>query len=873
MWKYLLHSVLLLFLLTKTEAQDLNITFENLKLTSWTSSSLEEWHVDTLYPISGIGSLHHNYDNDEAGTAFIQYPHDQLLLDSLDSEWSFQVKYEYNPSSSNNWAVQLKNNSFEDFGPDKEGNAYVIGVNYIGSNDYLTLWKQQGNSIETIVKTSFNWEEEIEKGQVVGINIHRSRLGVWKIYIDTSNSNEWIFTGEGIDTSFYKCSGFGIYYKYTSSNDRMLWLDNIHISGCFVKDILSPEIDTFHFKSPKQLLLVFNEPVDTVQPFYCRLNRKDGLMNYNWQSHTELLLEFKEELGLNNLLEIYSIQDYDGNIAQILELVVEYYLPVQHDIVFSEIFADPFPSAGLHEVEFIELYNRSQHTINLEDWKIVIDENETKLSSYSIESNKYLVLIDNDNVSLFDNSIALLGVKNFPSLSNSGASLILKSNQGKNIHCIKYDERFYQSKAKKEGGWSLEIVDINNPCLIESNWKESESFIGGTPGRESSLSGFVLDEISPWTECISVTSNDKLKIVFSEPMDSFSLATKQNYTFPEIGEGYSMKVSDYYNTQIEFSFNEELTEASVYSFIVGEDIKDCSGNKIGESQLRFGMPQRADSGDIIINEVLFEGTEEIPEFIELYNPSDKIVDLRNYRLAFFDGLSSIPSDEFIVSTEFLQLMPDAYIALTENKRQLRHYFSLGPEHRTYELSNWKNLSNSGFGLALVSPDNIILDQANFNSSIHSPLVTNTAGVSLERINPEQKGSIESNWHSASSVSGYASPSEMNSQNLSSANSDNLFAISPKAISPDNDGFEDFVEIRYNLPKPGYFLSVQIFNTNGELISTIAKNELAGTDDVLLWDATSNSGSRVPMGYYIIYFEALHPEGGKLQKKQTVVVLP
>src|SRR5438132_851291 len=64
-----------------------------------------------------------------------------------------------------------------------------------------------------------------------------------------------------------------------------------------------------------------------------------------------------------------------------------------------------------------------------------------------------------------------LSVASFPSLDNDGDQISLTSLQGRIIHTVTYDISWYRNELKKDGGWTLEMVDTKNPCSGFSNWK------------------------------------------------------------------------------------------------------------------------------------------------------------------------------------------------------------------------------------------------------------------------------------------------------------------------------------------------------------------------------------------------------------------
>jgi len=139
---------------------------------------------------------------------------------------------------------------------------------------------------------------------------------------------------------------------------------------------------------------------------------------------------------------------------------------------------------------------------------------------------------------------------------------------------------------------------------------------------------------------------------------------------------------------------------------------------------------------------------------------------------------------------------------------------------------------------------------------------------LERLNPEMPSNNPSNWHSAASDVGYATPTYKNSQYSDINNSGSEITIDPSEFSPDGDGYHDNLIISYKFDKAGYFGSITIYDLSGREIKKLVNNDLLGTEGFYTWDGLDNNGSRAPIGVYIIYIEVANKDGTTKRFKKS-----
>jgi flagellar hook assembly protein FlgD len=153
------------------------------------------------------------------------------------------------------------------------------------------------------------------------------------------------------------------------------------------------------------------------------------------------------------------------------------------------------------------------------------------------------------------------------------------------------------------------------------------------------------------------------------------------------------------------------------------------------------------------------------------------------------------------------------------------------------------------------------------------LISNREGISLERISYQSATQNANNWFSASNLSGNATPGRTNSQiQKLKSKTGRFFSTNQTTISPDNDGFEDFISINYQLPYSDYVATIQIYDQEGRYIKQLLNNELIGMEGFINWDGSDFNNQKSPIGKYVIFITAFSLEGKSVLKEKIPVIL-
>jgi hypothetical protein len=541
------------------------------------------------------------------------------------------------------------------------------------------------------------------------------------------------------------------------------------------------------------------------------------------------------------------------------------------DVVITEIMADPSPAVGLPNAEFIEVKNVSSTPFNLNGWKISdATSNATITANFILKPDSIAILCANGNVTAFSIFGRTIGVTGFPSLDNDGDIISLRSPQGKTSHGVNYTIDWYQNEIKKDGGWSLEMIDTKNPCSGMSNWKASTDAGGGTPGKKNSVDGVNTDAVPP--QLIRTYSLDNITIIalFDEPLDSTSASSVSNYSLTNnIAIASSTPQAPLFNSVV-LKLSNPLQKQTGYT-LTASNVKDCKGNAIGVyNKAKAGLAEEAILDDVVINEILFNPKPDAFDYVEIYNRSNKIVDASKLYIANRNTSGVLASIKKLSETPFY-IFPDGYIVITEDASSLKHEYMVQKAENVLVLSSLPSFPDDKGIVVITNSQGNVVDEVSYSEKWHFALINNNEGVALERIDPNDSSQKQSNWHSASSTAGYGTPTYKNSQYKQTNSANAVIEVSPKVFSPDNDGHDDITTISYEVTEPGYVANITIFDANGRLVRYFIKNALLGLKGSWNWDGLNENGQKLPVGTYIIYAEIFNLQGKKKQFKNTVVL--
>ena len=401
--------------------------------------------------------------------------------------------------------------------------------------------------------------------------------------------------------------------------------------------------------------------------------------------------------------------------------------------------------------EFVEIYNPSKDTVSLNNWKFSDPSTKATIKNVKIPPQEYLILCAVADTAQYKFFGRTIGLSPWPSLNNSGDQITLKSDKGRPVDSVAYSDYWYHDNTKKAGGWSLEKRIFISDCSGFYNWAASINEKGGTPGVDNSISGKEKLRV----DSIQVTSDSTLSVYLNQIPDTLSVNPSAFTINNRVGGPGKITLAEPDYRTLHLEFNNRFSKGETYTLTINS-LQTCSGAIINspENAITFTIPVVPEQNyPVVINEIFADPAPIIglpeSEFIELFNPSDSLVNLK--------GL--VYSDARNTSYTFTSGSIDAkgYLIICAVKDTL----SFKSSGKVFGIYPFPSLNNTEETLVLKNSKGKEFQRVTYNLAWYKDKEKQQGGYSLEMINPNAVCSGIQNWAASKADEG-GTPGTVNS---------------------------------------------------------------------------------------------------------------
>jgi hypothetical protein len=425
------------------------------------------------------------------------------------------------------------------------------------------------------------------------------------------------------------------------------------------------------------------------------------------------------EWGVNDTESNWVAGNWQFTIPDQTAQTLTWMVPDVVDLVINEIMYNS-PDA---DEEWIELYNNTDQTIDLENWDVCDnDASHTHIiipAGYSVGPGEFFTIsIETDGAFPFTPDYD--GTGNF-ALNNSGDGVRVWNPSHILVDVVNYDDSTPWPTSPDGDGPSLSLINPDLDNSLGESWAPSNED-GGTPGMYNfpivvqAPNGGELIELGTvfdvnWT-VEGWDGNIKIELIRDgfDPVLIVSNLAVTNQTFAWSVFGVDV-ASDY--------------KMSISGMV--------DGDPFDESDDFFSITEEYIIAEIVITEIMYNppelGTDSL-EFLELYNNGDETVNLEGFN--FTEGI------EFIFPN--VDLLPDNYLLVSVNSAAMMSTFGV-------DALQWTagGLSNGGEDIVLRDNFDVIIDSLTYDDALPWDTLADGYGPSLTLCNPDVDNSVAENW--------------------------------------------------------------------------------------------------------------------------------
>ncbi|MBS2098265.1 lamin tail domain-containing protein [Carboxylicivirga linearis] len=884
-----------------------------------------------------------------AGESFI-YTKSEVIENAL---WSFDIKYDFSPSTSNYSRIFLVMDN-----PDPINVTKAIFCDVGRNSDRLELGIIENGEEEIIIQS----DEGLlgANSNLFHIKVNRTDNN-WTLNYNIGEGE--ILVGKTEKEIGFSSFWFGIYCKYTKTRKDKFFFDNISVEGAGFQDKYPPQILSYEVFNGQTIRLICDEAIDqsSIDPnnFYLsKLKRVASDFFYNedlnrlelyfnpalddvendtlllsgiadrsgnilsaelpvsyhrvkiikgeMESLNSLLFQFSKAIDINSWddarltldfeevvdftidasddlhsqriqlyhsleeahkydLQLMGLKDVSGDTIRAFNAEVWFFQPERFDVVVNELMADPNPVVELPESEYVEIYNRTEFDLSLKNWVLQVNGKNAVLPDSVIKGNSHALLVASRDAEFWGNNI--IEVEKWPGLTNSGFNLVLLDDSSNVIESFKYyPDDVSGEEFKADGGWSVERLDVDNMSGRPDNWQWSVDLNGGTPSIENSVQQEYKDEIQPRHVYTEVISDSVFRFHFSEVMNCID--EEWSFTVHPQLQSFNWVYDSLFLQFIDLEIGEQLVTNKQYS-VNFNNLRDWAGNElIDDHPIQIAIPDSLVSGDVVINEILFNPYPDGVDFVEVVNVSDKVLNLNELYFGLWND-EKIIQKLYPFSNLQRLLFPGEYLTLSEDSLTLYDQYKCENKY-AFLNTQMPTMPDKEGAVVICNQGGRIIDFLEYSNDMHFDLIRDTEGVSLERLATDKLTRDRQNWHSAAS-SVMATPGYINSQIISNSETDKSIALDYDVFTPNGDGDKDQLIIRYNNDDSDVAANIRIFDSTGREVRYLINNSIMEREGYYIWDGLDGEGQRLSPGIYILWCQRVSASGTVIKDKLVCVI--
>lgn len=542
----------------------------------------------------------------------------------------------------------------------------------------------------------------------------------------------------------------------------------------------------------------------------------------------------------------------------------------RYAVLITEFLSDPSPQQNLPDAEFIELTNVSSQPVDLLNWQIGDNASKAVIrKNYLLLPGKQVIICPRTAEADYAAFGEAIGITGFPSLNNDGDHIILYAPDETVIHAIAYSTENFNNPVKAAGGWSMEMINLNLPCKGIENFIFSTDPSGGTPGRTNTVNTTVSQEIPLSIKNIFFLNDFNLVIQFSEAFKEEMPAAITIEVAGLSGSISDMQLTAPFYNELLVKINRAAEPGKIYPVSI-LNLINCEGKKYHFKELKSAFPVHPTEGEIVINEILFNPTAGGSDFVEIYNVSHQVFDLQNLLIAGRNTAFQI-HQVYKVSEKPLLFFPGEFAVISQDTNYVITQFQVINSSGKFLASSLPSLPDDKGTVLLLKENGEIIDEVNYSSKWHHPVIRDENGVTLEKIDPTKASASKDNWASAASSFNYGTPGAVNSQYKKLVSPVAILELQPAIFSPDGDGYDDVLHIKYKTAIENSFGTIRAYDRAGRAMANILQNGVLGKEGFILWDGYNNKKEKLPAGIYIIELLIINPAGSTEKFLKPVVI--